>query len=385
MPATRKRRTRSKAPPSNQVVAPGGGTQTDVDKLASNLGLESSSVADILNCEGSGVAPVRRTRNGTNAGADGDDDKPVMSAAWSDFMTEEGYEAGDKKTTTKDAKDTNKSEDNTEEGKEAKRAKTDAAAQESKAAKTSSSSTTTTTTTKKKIHPDDMPRIYELPLRPLMRPPSERANVNSTHKYPTPGLLAQTGTLDSTIVGRAKRPLTEVQDLQEPNLFTSTFSKKVAFVASAPTAVHSICILTDGSAYAWGRNEAGQCGFGSTSNCIPLPKKIELEGKFIGAAVGKSHSILIEEGGVAYAVGLNKYGQCGVNSNTDGILNWKKCVLGGLDSDETGEVESPKIVQVGCFTYLIVSITLVIPILSHPLSFCVFPFRHPAEKTLPSY
>jgi hypothetical protein len=28
-------------------------------------------------------------------------------------------------------------------------------------------------------------------------------------------------------------------------------------------------------------------------------------------------------------VGLNKYGQCGVNSSIEAILGWKKCVFSG--------------------------------------------------------
>ena len=335
MPATRKRRTRSKAPSTDEIVAPGGGTQKDVNHLASNLGLESSAVAALLNCQGEGVAAVRsstRTSGGGN-GTKGDNDKPVLSAAWSDFMSAEGYDAPAASSTTVESKEENAKES------DAKRAKVD----QDKA----QDATTTTTTTPSSNDSDSWE--YQLPIRPLMRPPSEPP---SSHVYPTPGLLAQTGTLDSVMVGRTKRPLVEPQDLQEPTLLTpSVFDAKVALIASAPSAAHSICILETGVAYAWGRNEMGQCGLGTTSACVPLPTKIELKGKFVGAAVGKSHSILIDEDGVAYGVGSNKCGQCGVNSSMEAVGNWKKCVLDGLDVGEGGEKESVQLVQVGDFKF----------------------------------
>jgi alpha-tubulin suppressor-like RCC1 family protein len=171
-----------------------------------------------------------------------------------------------------------------------------------------------------------VPREYILPIAP---------------RVVKPGVLAQTGSLDSKMIGRTKRTLKEPYDLQEPTLlgYESIFEKQhVAVIATSSSACHSIVITENGDAYAWGRNEAGQCGFGTTTTCIPLPKKIELGGKFVAAAVGKSHSILVTNEGICYAAGFNKYGQCGVNSSSEAILTWRKCVL----SNATGV----KIVQV---------------------------------------
>ena len=285
-----------------------------MNNLAKNLGLASDAVAAILTCEGSGVASVRSSRSSGNVvGA-----KPVVSSAWADFMTDEGFGGGksDKDAASADAK----GKEDREDESSAKRAKTkneDADATEEAPAT----------------------REYDLPILTRMRPPSDKSS--NAKKYITPGVLAMTGTLDSKMVGRTKRTLKEVYDLQEPTTiaFESIFDKqKVATVVTSSTAVHSIVITTDGTAYSWGRNESGQCGFGYSSACVPLPKKIEQSGKFVGAAVGKSHSILIDENGVCYAVGTNKYGQCGVNSSNDAVLNWRKCAL----ANATGA----KIVQV---------------------------------------
>jgi len=344
MAPTRKRRSRSK-PDSSEVVASGGGTQSDVNNLAKKLGLESDAVSAILNCEGSGVASSRSSRSSAPGVASGT--APVASSAWSDFMTEEGFGVASasassggaagastsaatstKNTTAEDTsakKESGKMEGDEESASAAKRSRTE---------KSSSNA-----------NPDPSgKRAYDLPILTRMRPPSQAKNADD--KYIVPGILAQTGTLDSKIVGRTKRTLNQEFDLQEPTILCneSIFGgQKVAFVATSSSAVHSIVITENGDAYTWGRNEAGQCGLsnGSTSSCVPLPVKIGLEGKFVGAALGKAHSILIEEGGTAYAVGNNKYGQCGVNTSVEAILSWRKCSV-------VGKASEAKIVQAAC-------------------------------------
>eukprot|EP00979_Chaetoceros_neogracilis_P015689 scaffold6388_cov267-Chaetoceros_neogracile.AAC.1 len=297
MPPARKRRSRNQSPSTSEIVAPGGGTQADVDKLAKNLGMESNSVSAILNSEGSGVASARRSRS---SGADATESAPVAaSSAWADFMTDDdGLDKDSSKDTAQQA----------DEGTVAKRAKT-----------------------------------ADIDIAPKSEVTGEGYVLPITFKEAKPGVLAQTGSLDAKMVGRIKRPLVEIFDLQEPTLlgYESIFDKQlVSVIATSSSACHSIVITADGSAYSWGRNESGQCGFGETSACVPVPKKIEHGSKFVAAAVGKSHSILVADDGVCYAVGLNKYGQCGVNSSIEAILGWKKCVFSGA----TGA----KIVQAGC-------------------------------------
>lgn len=293
------------------MVAPGGGTQADVNNVANTLGLQANSVAAILSCEGSGVASVRSSRS---SGVDNDTAKPVNSSAWADFMADDGNDKSDH------ANDKGEKDESA-----AKRAKTDTPAVSSSSVKE-----------------------YDLPILTRMRPPSEKNA--AAKKFVSPGVLAMTGSLDAKMVGRTKRPLKETFDLQEPTVlgFDSVFNgKHVGIVATSAVACHSIAITTDGTPYSWGRNESGQCGF-HPSACVPFPKQIELSGKFVGAALGKSHSILIEESGACYAVGLNKYGQCGVNTSNESIASWRKCVL--------SNASDAKIVQASCgenFTVLL--------------------------------
>ncbi len=312
MPPTRKRRSRNN-PGAAEVVAPGGGTQADVDDLAKKLGLGSDAVSAMLNCEGSGVASSRSSRSASSLPSAA----PVASSAWADFMSDEGF-GGAGSASAGDAK---KSGDGEGAAKKAKTEETDA-----------------------KVSDADevVSREYALPVLTKMRPPSQSEDSKDDSPYNVPGVLAQSGTLDSKIVGRTKRTLSQPYDLQEPTIlcFESCFDqKKVSLVATSSSAVHSIVITEDGTAYSWGRNEQGQCGLGNTSTCVPLPVKIEHSVKFAGAAVGKNHSILIGEDGNAYAVGNNKYGQLGVNTSVEAVLGWRKCTIDGKSADA-------KIVQV---------------------------------------
>lgn len=302
MPATRKRRARAKG---GEVVAPGGGTQADVNNLASTLGIQSDSVAAILSCGGSGVAP----RSSRSSGAV-DTTTAVTSSAWSDFMADDGAGTGTSNAAAANGKGADESS--------AKRAKTDASVDEAPTVKE-----------------------YDLPILTRMRPPSD-TNADAS-KYVSPGVLAMTGTLDAKMVGRTKRPLIELFDLQEPTClgFESVFGgKHVGSVIASSTSCHSFAITTDGTAYAWGRNESGQCGFSDTTPCVPFPKEIEHTEKFVGGAVGKSHSILIAESGTCYAVGFNKYGQCGVNTSSEAVLKWKKCIISNASEAKIVQVRN---------------------------------------------
>ena len=332
MPATRKRRTRTENPATSEIVAPGGGTQNDVNKLAQNLGLPNDAVSAILNCEGNGISSstARTSRSSAATAANNQASSksaPVVSSAWADFMDEEGFGATPSTTAAAD--------DSAEAANATKRMKTDD--MPAKEGKTTDEKEKRPTSQSAAAAAADqsLPRTYVFPIR--------------RHK-PTPGILAQTGTLDSTIVGRNKRPLKGIEDFQEPTIlgFKSIFNnKKVSFIAASSSSAHSIAITTDGVAYAWGRNESGQCGTGTTSACVPLPTKISLAGKFVSAAVGKYHSLLVEESGEVYAVGGNKVGQCGVNTKVEAILNWRKCIFEKSEDDDDIEI-----VQVGLAHYV---------------------------------
>mmetsp|Transcript_37307 Transcript_37307/g.78672 ORF Transcript_37307/g.78672 Transcript_37307/m.78672 type:complete len:631 (-) Transcript_37307:159-2051(-) len=198
------------------------------------------------------------------------------------------------------------------------------------------------------------PRSYVLPIRPRMRLEDDD---ETNDDVPAPGLLAQTGTLDASVPGRSaisKSPHTH--ELMCPTiLFPKSIlaKQKIAHIAASPTSCHSIAITSTGEAYGWGRNENGQLGLGSTSAVVPLPEKLSVAGEadltFVGAAVGKYHSILVGSNGYAYAAGGNLCGQLGINnSGLRGVEKFKKCMVMGQISGEGDEDEGKghvKIVQ----------------------------------------
>ena len=76
--------------------------------------------------------------------------------------------------------------------------------------------------------------------------------------------------------------------------------------------------------------------------------------KFVGAGVGKYHTILVASNGLAYASGGNLCGQLGINNmGMRGIEKFRKCtVMGQIGSDDGDEGEGDghnvKIVQAAC-------------------------------------
>ena len=136
-------------------------------------------------------------------------------------------------------------------------------------------------------------------------------------------------------------------ELQSPTiLFPSIFGKiKVSSIVTSPTSCHSIAITANGVAYGWGRNETGQLGLGYASSVVPVPTPLTINGesnnnntdnnngrvalKFVGAGVGKYHTILVGDDGRAYASGGNLCGQLGINNaGTRGIDRFRRCVVG---------------------------------------------------------
>ena len=148
------------------------------------------------------------------------------------------------------------------------------------------------------------------------------------------GILVQTGTLDWDTVGRTKKSAAEVGelDIAAPTILTrSIFGKvKVRLIAASCTACHSFAVDTNGLLYGWGRNEAGQLGNGETAT-VTSPVLVETEGKnwnkrkIVSVAVGKSHSVVVDDLGEGWASGKNDTGQLGVGSQTDAnCLAWKQ-------------------------------------------------------------
>ncbi|XP_005095208.2 RCC1 and BTB domain-containing protein 1 [Aplysia californica] len=82
---------------------------------------------------------------------------------------------------------------------------------------------------------------------------------------------------------------------------------------------HSMVLTVDGEVYAWGQNNCGQVGTGSTAN-QPSPRKVT---SVIGAlcavsiACGQTSSVALLDNGEVYGWGYNGNGQLGVGNNVN--------------------------------------------------------------------
>jgi len=76
---------------------------------------------------------------------------------------------------------------------------------------------------------------------------------------------------------------------------------------------HTVLLDGNGNAYAWGRNNFGQCGVNSKDDVIKEPTRVELD-NVLDIATGGNHTLFVTKNGV-YACGLAKDDR--FNSKTD--------------------------------------------------------------------
>jgi len=83
---------------------------------------------------------------------------------------------------------------------------------------------------------------------------------------------------------------------------------------------HTMAIRGDGTLWAWGSNETGRTGIGSTSGNTPTPVHVgnatQQEWIWAYVSAGTSHSMGIREDGTLWAWGSNMFGQLGDGSTT---------------------------------------------------------------------
>jgi len=316
-----RRRRSARVPKRDPIVAPGFGTQKDLENLASCLGLPTEAVHAIMDSRGRGIRSRKRGHDHDASDAAAATATTPVSTAWADFMTEEGMSNEEPKEST--------------------------VANNVVGAKTSTDAAAAAVTT-------DAPRDYQLPLVKewSTTTSSTTTTTTTTHhhkskkkktsaKPPPPPqgyVLVQTGTLDSSMIGRTKRPLTQPFDLTIPTSILP--SLKVTRVIASCSAAHALCIDTNGIAYGWGRNEALQLSQSLPSTAVvPLPTMLEYDfGSVVvvDGAVGKSHTLLLTQKGELYSVGANKAGQCGVRNCSTSVVNFRKCV--GLEHETMVQV-----------------------------------------------
>ena len=75
---------------------------------------------------------------------------------------------------------------------------------------------------------------------------------------------------------------------------------------------HALAILSDGSVWAWGDNDEGQLGDGTTTTAtLPVRVLVPRGVTFTAVAAGGTHSLALDSNGDVWAWGDNKFGELG--------------------------------------------------------------------------
>ncbi|KAG2457171.1 RCBT1 protein, partial [Polypterus senegalus] len=117
------------------------------------------------------------------------------------------------------------------------------------------------------------------------------------------------------------------QGISPLQVSTNLVNKKVTEVACGSH--HSMALTSDGEVFAWGYNNCGQVGSGSTAN-QPTPRKVSncLQNKVVvGIACGQTSSMAVLDNGEVYAWGYNGNGQLGLGNSGNQLT---PCRLTGL-------------------------------------------------------
>ncbi|MDP3000959.1 MAG: hypothetical protein Q8N47_25985 [Bryobacterales bacterium] len=88
------------------------------------------------------------------------------------------------------------------------------------------------------------------------------------------------------------------------------------FAAIAAGGAHSLAVWSDGTVRAWGLNDSGQLGDGSTANRLTQVPVSGLTG-VLAVAGGANHSLALKSDGTVWAWGNNAYGQLGDGGSTN--------------------------------------------------------------------
>ena len=86
---------------------------------------------------------------------------------------------------------------------------------------------------------------------------------------------------------------------------------------------HSLALKSDGTLYAWGKNDRGQLGIGGTNN-ETTPRQVGNAGDWKTIAAGGNHSLALKIDGTLYSWGSNGFGQLGNGENGANLTDTSK-------------------------------------------------------------
>ena len=133
--------------------------------------------------------------------------------------------------------------------------------------------------------------------------------------------------------------------LQDTTLFTVGHYR---WMRVASGTYHTLAINSRGELYTWGSNKNGQLGIGTTTDNELAPQRVGNDSDWEAISGGTNHSLALKSDGTLYAWGKNDRGQLGIGSRSNettpqrvgNARDWKDISAGGkhslaLKSDST--------------------------------------------------
>ncbi|CAL5418414.1 unnamed protein product [Camellia sinensis] len=94
----------------------------------------------------------------------------------------------------------------------------------------------------------------------------------------------------------------------------------IRLVVSGCASFHCVALDVEGRCYTWGRNEKGQLGHGDImQRDMPAVVSKLSQHTVVGAAAGRSHTVLVTKDGLSFSFGWNKHGQLGTGSSKNEV------------------------------------------------------------------
>uniref|UniRef100_A0A7S1FW52 Uncharacterized protein n=2 Tax=Corethron hystrix TaxID=216773 RepID=A0A7S1FW52_9STRA len=89
----------------------------------------------------------------------------------------------------------------------------------------------------------------------------------------------------------------------------------------AAGANHSVVLAEDGTAYACGSDEYGQCGGTGEEDCVAELRRLEVPGggRVVGVSAGYTHTVLRDADGRIFTLGQNENGQLGLGNTKEAM------------------------------------------------------------------
>ena len=111
-------------------------------------------------------------------------------------------------------------------------------------------------------------------------------------------------------------------------------------IAIAAGDLHSLALKNDGTAWAWGHNGYGQLGVGTMTVVSRTPVQVSSLNDVFAISGGCHHSMALKKDGTAWAWGLNDYGQLGIGTTANSYIPAQISSLSGVSAITGGHRHS---------------------------------------------